>query len=175
MFITVFVTVRHDTVDGKIQIAKVLVEHGAIVRRCALQEKSALDVAVESIISQERDAHNIQRMIDLLKFLVQNGGDPNDCKEKEESLLMSALRARCAEVAEVLINAGANVNHIGILNETPLKCCIGEGNSTFVITLNEMLSDKVLSSIPFRSFYYNNVFKCIDNRLNTLYMGRLKE
>ena len=113
------VTVTSDNAKSKLKIANLLIQNGAVTQKSKGQKESVIDVAVKSII-KEKDSEKRLIMVELLTFLLKNGGDPNDCREGKDSLLILTLRNRALDVAECLLRAGANVNHRGKMKRTAL-------------------------------------------------------
>ena len=121
-----FSSVTSDNLAGKIQIAKCLIEQGAIVQRQQGQKHSILEVAIKRIV-EVKDPERRKPMIELMLLLLAHGGNPNDCPGGRDSPLCIALQNGAFDVAETLLHAGADVNHKGSLGRTPLLIWLNAG------------------------------------------------
>ena len=122
------ITVTSDNITAKLHIAKLLIENGAVTRKSKGQKESVLDVAVKSLI-KVKDEEKFQTVLELLGLLLANGADPNSCCEGKDSPLIFALQNGALGIAEHLLRTGAKVDHIGMLNKTPLKVWLDTGKS----------------------------------------------
>ena len=128
-------SVTSDNLAGKIQIAKSMIEHGAVVQCSQGQKRSVLEVAIKSITEVE-DPERRKPMMELVLLLLAHGGNPNDCPGGRDSPIFIALQNGSLDVAETLLHAGADVNHKGRLGRTPLLVWLNAGkDKTFQINI----------------------------------------
>ena len=109
-----------------IQIAKSLIEHGAMVHHSQGQKRSVLEVAIKRI-TEVKDPERRKPMIELVLLLLAHGGNPNDCRDGRDSPLCIALKNGALDVAETLLHAGADADHKGRSGRTPLTVWLGSG------------------------------------------------
>lgn len=62
-----------------------------------------------------------------VSFLLKNGANPNVCSDGSNSALLEAISFPSFKVANVLIDAKANVNHIGKDGNTVLHALFSKG------------------------------------------------
>lgn len=97
---------------GDLEIAKLLIDSGADVN--AWKEKPLFSAATKG-------------HIELVKLLLANGANPDASKPDSWTALHTAMVTYHPEIADILINAGANVNATSITGATPLMIAIKRG------------------------------------------------
>ena len=116
---------------------KLLTEHGADINYSNFEYGPVIAVAIS------------KGCIDIVKYLVSQGVDPAmtytngySYSGKSYSLLNAAVRNKTTEIAEYLIEQGADINTKDNLNNTPLYCACYQ-NSVDLINLLIISSLKV--------------------------------
>ncbi len=118
--------------EGNIEIAKMLLEHGAHIEVSDSEGKTPFQWAF-SINDAE-----------VVKLLLEHGADVNAKNEDAYTPLYLAVRKEHEKLVKLLLNHGANANErvglgLGDLSDLdyPLKCAIRKGNTNIVKLLLE--------------------------------------
>jgi len=75
----------------------------------------------------------VENHIKGVKFCLENGFDAKQPDgELGDTPLHSACRLNYPEVAKLLLEFGANPNAISDIYDTPIHCCVGDGNANMI-------------------------------------------
>eukprot|EP00795_Rhopilema_esculentum_P014080 gene14080-5067_t len=107
---------------GHLEIAKLLIEHGADLQAEASGNKTALHFAAKS------------GNVEVVTFLMEHMF-PTDVQDKKKRT--PAIYNGNSEVARLLLTKGASVNVRDCLGTTPLLLAVEKGNHTLVLSLLE--------------------------------------
>ena len=111
-----------------LETIKILLNAGASVNLKDDAGNSSLSIAIEL-------SRRYKGVSPVLLLLLENGANPNAEQPGEDSPLMMAVEIVNLSVSEVLIQAGANVNHIGKSGQTALhKCISAKGQYVLMFT-----------------------------------------
>ncbi|CAC5364198.1 unnamed protein product [Mytilus coruscus] len=143
----------------RLDVMKKMVEKGADVRSKGTNGNAALHIVMERkkfnkdiisfLLSHGADINNINDFeetplvtfikrgplyvtIKHISFLLENGADPNICADGINSALLKAISFPSFKVATVLIDAKANINHIGKGGNTVLHAVFSKDYNTNV-------------------------------------------
>ena len=94
------------------EVVEELLRNGANPNlKCSINDKSPLHYVVESIYMKEEEGQEIiEKIISIIKFLLNNGADINAVSANGTSVLNSAIVRDGLNVVKVLLRNGANVN-----------------------------------------------------------------
>ena len=65
----------------------------------------------------------LTRALPILRFLLENGADPNKCGRDATSPLLQAVKFDCSDAVQILLEYNADVNHRGPDGMTALHLC----------------------------------------------------
>lgn len=82
---------------------------------------------LETLLNGKFKCSKLQKMSKNVSKLLHFGANPNPTREKKDSPLIVAIKHNLFAVAEKLIKAGANVNHIGEDGKNPAYYCCKSG------------------------------------------------
>lgn len=112
-----------DNEDFNNDIVSFLLKHGADINAINNLEETPL---VKLLKRGPRYAS-----VEYISFLLENGADPNICAKGHNSAFLEAITFDSFDVAFVLMDAKANINHIGNDGNSALHLIFSKGITLF--------------------------------------------
>jgi len=104
---------------GHVDLAAMLVAHGADVNVCDTRSPSALHLACG-----EWHIVRLQRSPDVVAFLIESGAKVNAADSGGRTALHFAANRSYAELVQALVRGGADLEARGAYGDTPLMCSV---------------------------------------------------